>query len=106
MNYQCSLIKALIVQEDMRPIRIIGFINNTGVKMQIECYLEENESSNLKMFSWWEEFLDVQFRMNDAMYRYKDVPISIMLEMIQAESKGKYFTQNIKGKYEYEKLGD
>ena len=72
--------------------------------MEIECYLEKGESSNIKMFSWWAGFLDVQFRMNDAEYRYKDVPMNIMLEMIQAESKGKYFVANVKGKYEYKKL--
>jgi hypothetical protein len=73
--------------------------------MEIECYLEKGESSNIKMFSWWADFLDVQFRQNGVEYRYKDVPMSVMLEMIQAESKGKYFTANVKGKYEYEKLG-
>ena len=72
--------------------------------MQIECYLEEYESSNIKMFNWWLGFLDVQFRQNDAKYRYENVPMNIMLEMIQAESKGKYFVANVKGKYEYQKL--
>lgn len=36
-------------------------------------------------------------------YKYEEVPKSVFNEMINAESEGKYFLANIKGKYKFEK---
>lgn len=37
-------------------------------------------------------------------YEYKDVPEEVFKDMLAAESVGKYFHSNIKGKYETEKV--
>lgn len=41
---------------------------------------------------------------SEASYLYKDVPLDVFEEFKKAESKGKYFAANIKGKYEFERL--
>ncbi len=42
--------------------------------------------------------LTVTFKSGKS-YDFYDVPVSIWQEFIEAESKGRYFTQNIKGKF-------
>ncbi len=37
-------------------------------------------------------------------YRYYDVPMSVYNKFMAAESKGKFFTANIKDKYFFEQL--
>lgn len=41
--------------------------------------------------------------MNGGTYRYLDVPQDIYDGLLTAESAGKYFAQNIKGKFSFEK---
>lgn len=45
----------------------------------------------------------VQFS-NGGLYEYAGVPVSTWNEFMGAESKGKYFAQNIKGKFDSNKL--
>jgi len=45
--------------------------------------------------------LYVRFRDGDI-YRYFDCPVSVYKEFLTAESKGRYFSQNIRNRFRYE----
>jgi len=45
--------------------------------------------------------LELHFR-NGAVYQYFRVPRSIYCDLLRADSKGRYFHQNIRGKYPYQ----
>ena len=47
--------------------------------------------------------MDVQFH-SGAVYRYFEVPEHIFDELMNAESHGIYFSQNIRTKYNYKRL--
>ncbi len=62
-------------------------------------------SSNLDNIIYYRqaELLMVQFQ-NKRVYEYLRVPESIVLELIKAESAGRYFVNNIKKNYEYNEV--
>jgi hypothetical protein len=47
--------------------------------------------------------LEIQFE-SGRIYQYFDVPEDVYNEMLNAESKGKYFNSNIRGKYTYQEI--
>lgn len=47
--------------------------------------------------------LEVEFR-SGAVYRYRDVPETAYRELLRAESKGRFFTQRIRGKFPFERV--
>ena len=47
--------------------------------------------------------LDIEFRTG-AVYRYQDVPASVYAAFTAAQSKGRYFGAEIRGKYVFEKM--
>lgn len=49
------------------------------------------------------KMLEVRFR-SGATYRYLDVPPSVFAAFMKAESKGRFFTQQIRGRYEFKRL--
>ena len=51
------------------------------------------------------QMLTVQFR-HGAVYNYYEVPESIFQKMTLAPSKGAFLTQEVKGRYHYERLED
>lgn len=61
------------------------------------------ESSNIAGYAYdsSKRNLWIAFR-NERVYCYRDVPHSIADGLHQAESKGKYHSQNIKNKFDYE----
>lgn len=63
------------------------------------------ESSNLSALTYDSdnENLIVEFT-SGGRYQYKKVPLQIVNDFLGAESKGKFFHNNIKIKYEYEKI--
>ena len=68
--------------------------------------LIEVESSNISQIGYDEEDSSLFVYMKrspDTFYVYKDVTPITFVQFKLAESKGKYFLENIKGKYEYEK---
>jgi hypothetical protein len=38
-------------------------------------------------------------------YRYADVPAEVHAGLMDADSKGSYFSEHIRGKYDYSKVG-
>ncbi len=44
--------------------------------------------------------LEIEFR-SGGIYRYRDVTNEVFEALVNAESKGRYFSQHIRGRYEY-----
>lgn len=66
---------------------------------------KEVVSSNLKSIGYDEknQILEVEFR-NATIYQYKDVPVTVLDELMTAESKGKYFHDKIRERFEFTKI--
>ncbi len=65
----------------------------------------EVKSSNIAEIGYWEEKKELLVRFNSRdIYRYSNVPEEVYQEFLDASSKGKYFAEHIKGKYQYEKV--
>ena len=62
------------------------------------------DSSNVEAIGYDSDNLElhVQF-INSGLYVYYNVDEWIFDEFMQADSKGRYLNENIKGRYEYEK---
>jgi hypothetical protein len=48
--------------------------------------------------------LEVELQ-SGLIYRYFDVPLSVYEALMSAPSKGRYFDDNVQGKYEYRRIG-
>jgi len=48
--------------------------------------------------------LEVELQ-SGRIYRYFDVPLSVYDALMSAPSKGRYFDDNVQGKYEYRPIG-
>lgn len=61
------------------------------------------ESSNIEGYAYdsQKQVLWIAFK-NNRVYAYENVPHEIADGLHNAESKGKYHSKNIKGKYDYE----
>lgn len=65
---------------------------------------EDVESSNLEHIAYdSDENLTVTFK-HGAVWRYANVPLHLARELLEAESKGRLFSDRIKGQYEGERL--
>ncbi len=63
------------------------------------------QSSNIASIGYDENTstLEIEF-LNNSIYQYFDVPQHIYRGLIQADSKGQFLAQNIKGVYRYSKV--
>lgn len=61
------------------------------------------ESSNISSIGYSNKTLEVEFN-SGSVYQYEDVPISLWVNFMQAKSHGKFFHNNVKGKYAYERV--
>ena len=63
------------------------------------------ESSNIASIGFDEDTntLEIEFR-NGGVYQYFDVPFAVYDGLIEADSKGQYLAQQIKGQYRYVKV--
>lgn len=68
-------------------------------------WIETPESSNIARFAHEESssVLSIEFKKGGT-YQYFDVPRAVFDGMRTAESKGQYFSQNIKGVYRYARV--
>jgi hypothetical protein len=48
--------------------------------------------------------LEVELQ-SGPIYRYFDVPLSVYEALMSAPSKGRYFDDNVQGKYEHRQIG-
>lgn len=66
---------------------------------------QEVESSNISAIGYDEEKQELYVRFSSgAEYAYHEVPTGIYQDFLDADSKGKYFYQHIKGRYQWDKL--
>ena len=49
------------------------------------------------------QILEIEFRV--GLYRYEDVPEYVYDDFMDAESKGRFFHENIKDVYSYSRIG-
>jgi hypothetical protein len=56
------------------------------------------ESSSIDSVGYEKNVLEVRFR-NGGLYQYLDVPEEALAMLMRAESKGRFFNQNIRGRY-------
>ncbi len=65
------------------------------------------QSSNIESIGYDQKAatLEIKFHSGDT-YQYANVPESVYTSLFNAESKGKYFQANIRGKYEFSKIED
>ena len=63
------------------------------------------ESSSLVSIGFAREarVLEIEFR-SGAIYRYLGVPQTVFEALRKADSKGRYFAQSIRGKYEFQRV--
>ena len=62
------------------------------------------ESSNINKIGYgMNEDLYVEYKTGNT-YKYKNVPHKLFEEFVKAESKGRFMNENIKGKFDYEKV--
>lgn len=69
--------------------------------------LRDVESSNIKAIGYdpFDRILKVVMKSAPSMiYAYKDVPLHVFQLMEKSDSKGRYFVNEVKGKYEFEKI--
>jgi len=66
---------------------------------------ESVQSSNIASIGYNEatSTLEIEF-LNGSVYQYFDVPKYIYDNLMQAESRGQFLAQNIKGVYRYSKI--
>ena len=56
------------------------------------------ESSMIDSIGYEKNVLEVRFR-NGGLYQYLDVPESVLGQLMNAPSKGRFFNQRIRGRY-------
>lgn len=49
--------------------------------------------------------LEVMFKRSNAVYQYSNVPPEVYFDLVHADSIGKFFNAQVKGKFEFKKLG-
>jgi hypothetical protein len=66
---------------------------------------QEVQSSELKSVSYdvYASMLEAEFRSGEV-YQYFDVPAEVVLELLEAESVGRYFNAHIRSKFKFEKV--
>jgi hypothetical protein len=61
------------------------------------------ESSSIESIGYEKNVLEVRFH-NGGLYQYFDVPEELLVMLMQAESKGSFFNQRIRGRFSSTKL--
>ena len=61
------------------------------------------ESSNISRIGYENGELFVEFK-GGSTYKYINVPQEVFINMINADSKGRYLTENVKSRYDFIKL--
>lgn len=64
----------------------------------------EVDSKHLRDVEWDGGTLTIEFQ-DGSTYDYSDVPVGIYQELMGASSKSAFFRSNIKGRFEYTKVG-
>lgn len=70
-----------------------------GSSINIMC----EDSSIIRCIEYWSKIkeLFIQFRKTGKLYAYQNVPLDIFNGLVAADSRGKFFNQHIKTKFEF-----
>lgn len=72
--------------------------------MKLEIHWHNVESSNLQRAAWHEEAgLLIGFK-NDAIYLYPAVPKETFIQLLESNSKGRFFHAEIKDRFDFAKI--
>ena len=63
--------------------------------------MQQVESSNIKSIGWNEDKLYVRFKSSERLYCYQGVKKDLYEAFLNAESKGRFFCENVKNKYSH-----
>ena len=77
--------------------------------MTILHHLEQGKSSNVAAIGYTEHEGDSNLELyvrfaGGGEYVYENVPKQVVIDFLDADSKGKFLAENIKGKYQYHKV--
>lgn len=61
------------------------------------------ESSSIDSVGYEKNVLEIRFR-NGGLYQYFDVPEETLVMLMRAESKGRFFNEQIRGRYPGERV--
>ena len=61
-------------------------------------------SSRIKSIGYEGQVMEVEFN-SGGVYRYDNVPEEVYKGLMDAKQPGKYFDSNVKGKFDYKKIG-
>jgi hypothetical protein len=66
------------------------------------------ESTIISKVEYWPKVKEmfIQFRKTGKIYAYQNVPADIYTDMLHTQSRGKFFNQNIKTKFEFVDVSD
>ncbi|MEA3187773.1 MAG: hypothetical protein QOD99_1603 [Chthoniobacter sp.] len=70
---------------------------------RIKLIRVESEAINRIGYHHKTKTLQIQFHSGDT-YRYGKVPVALYNELLAAESKGRYFREHIRGRFDYWKI--
>ena len=70
-----------------------------------EIIMVKVESSNISAVGYDTSFgsLIVEYKSGNK-YQYKNVPYELYENLLKAESKGRFMNENVKGRFEYDRL--
>lgn len=69
--------------------------------------IKELDSSTIKTLAYDKDVNKLWLRFKSgALYEYQGVDLSVAQELVNAESAGHFFHENIKDKYTYEKVDE
>jgi hypothetical protein len=91
--------------EDATPFKIDpAYDCSTKSSVGVRC----PDSSIISSIEYWPRIkeLFVEFKNTGRVYAYQNVPVVIFNDFMRADSKGKYFNQHIKMKYQFTDVTD
>ena len=68
-------------------------------------WTEIEGSTQVAAYAYEPGSLYIRYQKGGAEYRYKDVGPGLFAEFLTATSKGKFLASEVKGKYEFERIG-
>jgi len=75
-------------------------ISNEEIQKQIRRKLNNSSAFDYVFYNPKSKIMRIQFKATKNVYEYKDVPPRIILNLINAPSPGRYFSNEVRGKFE------
>lgn len=99
-EYKPILRTGLIMLAVVMAIMFFSPPSDSPIDYEDDLRSVESSSIDAVGHDFFDQVLAVEFKDNDKIYVYYDVPRSEYKRLINADSIGGYFNANIKGKYE------